>query len=300
MLIQNTRRLVFYHTLLALTLLAAPLADAQDLTEPVNKSNVDQRLKMEKSAEGNSFVILPHKPNYILLANYNSRPNQAPWTGFGAGASPIQKTEIKFQISIKVPVANNLFTDNDTLFVGYTQKSLWQAYNRKVSSPFRDNNFNPEIFYRMRLNQDILGLKARLLTVGFEHESNGRAEPLSRSWNRIYGTVSAETGSLTLGLKAWYRIPESASVDNNPDITRYMGHTELYAYYKADKNTLGVMFRPSLAGGFKHGLQLDWSFPVLGKLNGYVQFYNGYGESLIDYNHYNNSIGVGFILSNWL
>jgi len=60
------------------------------------------------------------------------------------------------------------------------------------------------------------------------------------------------------------------------------------------------MFRPSFQGGFKHGLQLDWSFPLIGKLHGYVQYYNGYGESLIDYNHYNNSIGAGFILSNWL
>ncbi|MFQ5345132.1 MAG: phospholipase A [Mariprofundus sp.] len=281
-------------------LLTPGIADAEILSEPDSKSHVETRLEMEQDVENNGFAILPHKPNYILLANYNSRPNQAPWQSFGAGSAPVKKTEIKFQVSIKVPLVKNLLTNDDTLFVGYTQKSFWQAYNRKVSSPFRDNNFNPEIFYRMRLDQDFLGWKARILTFGFEHESNGRAEPLSRSWNRIYGFAAAERGNLTLGLKAWYRIPESASSDNNPDITRFMGHSELYAYYKSGGHTLGIMFRPAFYGGFRHGLQLDWSFPLLGKLHGYVQYYNGYGESLIDYNHYNNSIGVGFILSNWL
>jgi phospholipase A1 len=152
----------------------------------------------------------------------------------------------------------------------------------------------------MKLDEEVLGLNARILTLGFEHESNGRAEPLSRSWNRIYGMVVAEKSNLTLALKAWYRIPEKASEDNNPDITHYLGYGELYAYYKYDDHILGMMFRPAFSGGFKSGLQLDWSFPLFKNLQGYVQYYNGYGESLIDYNHYNNRIGVGIMLNNWL
>jgi len=298
-----TRHLAFYFAI-TIVLFSPNDADAGDRLNYSNEfgslSYVDSSLELEKKAAKNRVAILPYKPNFILLANYNSRPNQTPWKGFGAGPAPVNKTEIKFQISIKVPLAHGIFMDNDGLFAGYTQKSFWQAYNRDISSPFRDNNFNPEIFYRMELDQDFLSLNARLLTVGFEHESNGRAEPLSRSWNRVYGSIVAERGNLTFGLKAWYRIPESASVDNNPEITNFLGYGELYVYYKSGGNTLSLMFRPSLTAGFSPGLQLDWSFPLFGKLQGYIQYYSGYGESLIDYNHYNNSIGVGVILSNWL
>jgi len=268
--------------------------------EEFSTSAIDARLEMESKVEDNGFAILPHKPNYILPFSYNSRPNHAPWTGFGVGKTPVQNSEIKFQISVKVPLAHNLFSDNDGVYVAYTQKSFWQAYNKTISSPFRDTNFNPEIFYRIALDESVAGMNIRLLSLGFEHESNGRAEPLSRSWNRIYGTIAAERGHLTMGAKLWYRIPESASSDNNPDITNFLGHGELYAYYHSGEQTFGLMFRPGLSAGFTPGIQLDWSFPLTGKLKGYVQYYSGYGESLIDYNHYNNTIGIGVMLTNWL
>lgn len=290
-------RAAVYSAVSLFVLLNPVVAGAESQSEP---SHVESRLEMEEEAEGNRFAILPHKPNYILPLTYNSRPNQEPWKGSGAGETPIKKAEIKFQVSIKVPLTHDLFMEGDGLYVGYTQKSFWQAYSKEISSPFRENNFNPEIFYRMKLDEEVLGLNARILTLGFEHESNGRAEPLSRSWNRIYGMVVAEKSNLTLALKAWYRIPEKASEDNNPDITHYLGYGELYAYYKYDDHILGMMFRPAFSGGFKSGLQLDWSFPLFKNLQGYVQYYNGYGESLIDYNHYNNRIGVGIMLNNWL
>ena len=110
------------------------VAGAESQSEP---SRVDSRLEMEKEAEGNRFAILPHKPNYILPLTYNSRPNQEPWKGFGAGETPIKKVEIKFQISIKIPLADDLFMEGDGLYAGYTQKSFWQAYSKEISSPFR-------------------------------------------------------------------------------------------------------------------------------------------------------------------
>jgi len=61
------------------------------------------------------------------------------------------------------------------------------------------------------------------------------------------------------------------------------------------------MIRDNLDFSDNHGaLQLGWSFPVTNKVKGYVQWFNGYGESLIDYNSYSNSIGVGIKLSDWL
>ena len=51
----------------------------------------------------------------------------------------------------------------------------------------------------------------------------------------------------------------------------------------------------------KGAVQLAWtSPPFLGPLRGYVQFFSGYGESLIDYNWKQTTIGAGIALSDGL
>jgi phospholipase A1 len=64
-----------------------------------------------------------------------------------------------------------------------------------------------------------------------------------------------------------------------------------------------AMSRNNLESGFSRGaVELTWSFP-LGNypfLKGYIQYFNGYGESLIDYDNHVNKIGIGFALTDWL
>ena len=63
------------------------------------------------------------------------------------------------------------------------------------------------------------------------------------------------------------------------------------------------MLRNILDSGFEKGtVELSWSFPVgdYKHMKGYVQYINGYGESLIDYNQHVNRIGVGIALTDWL
>ena len=106
-----------------------------------------------------------------------------------------------------------------------------------------------------------------------------------------------------MSFKPWYRIPEEASDDDNPDITDYMGHGELSAAYKWDKHVFSAMSRNNIESGFSKGaVELAWSFP-LGDwpyLKGYLHWYSGYGESLIDYNSHVNTIGIGISLTDWL
>jgi phospholipase A1 len=70
--------------------------------------------------------------------------------------------------------------------------------------------------------------------------------------------------------------------------------------YNRNKQNIGLFFRNTLKEGYRGALQLDWGFPVHGQLRGYVQYFYGYGESLIDYNHKVNKLGIGFKLTDWL
>jgi phospholipase A1 len=101
-------------------------------------------------------------------------------------------------------------------------------------------------------------------------------------------------------LKGWYRIPESAEDDDNPNIEDYLGYGEVWAYYFWKGNRFGIMLRNNLHLDTNRGaVQLEWSFPILERIGGYLQYFNGYGESLLDYNHRVNRIGIGFILKEW-
>ena len=95
----------------------------------------------------------------------------------------------------------------------------------------------------------------------------------------------------------WYRIPESDEEDDNPDITDYLGHGSISALYRWRDHSFSGWLRGNVGTG-KGAVQLGWmSPPILGPLRGYVQFFSGYGESLIDYNWKQTTVGAGIALS---
>ena len=77
-----------------------------------------------------------------------------------------------------------------------------------------------------------------------------------------------------------------------------MGNGDVRAIYKVGNNVFSALGRYSFSGK-KGALELDWAFPVSGALKGYVRAFNGYGESLIDYNHTQTTLGAGVTLSTW-
>ncbi len=265
---------------------------------PGELSALERRLMNERATREEQFVITPHRPNYILPYTYNSHVNRQVYGQEGDRLSPV---EVKFQISIKMPIAEDLFGKNGDLYVAYTQVSFWQAYNQDISSPFRETNYEPEAFLLFDTNVAILGLRNRLAGIGLVHQSNGRSEPLSRSWNRAYAQFVLDRGPFVLSLKPWYRFNESAATDDNPDINRYLGPGDVHMLYEWKKYVAAVLFRCNFRPDNLYGaVQVEGSFPLTRKLKGYVQYFYGYGESLIDYNARTNRIGIGLLLSDWL
>jgi len=274
----------------------------QEGTKKANKeTNIEKRLEMEKSARGNPWVISVHKPNYILLAAHNDKTNAAPFTNqFPDEDISLDDTEVKFQISAKYPLAVDLFDGKGDVYFAYTNRSFWQLYNEN-SAPFRETNHEPEAFLSLRNDWKLFGFTNSLINIGFVHQSNGRADTLSRSWNRIFASFIFEKNNLALAFKPWYRIPEDEADDDNPDIEDYMGNFEFTGVYKKGRHSFSAMLRNNLkSDGNRGAIQMDWFFPMTKLLKGYVQYFNGYGESLIDYNYDQESIGIGVALAGWL
>ena len=258
----------------------------------------EYRLKieqLEKEAERmRSFTA--HKPNFVHI--YTVNPSDDSET------QPSKDSNVIFQISFK----QDLWAiDYGRLYFAYSQKSFWRMYNIENSRPFRETNHNPEIFFRTR-GFDLWG--GTSFDFGIEHESNGAEEPSSRSWNRIYGTPSHshdfENGIHFNGqLKLWHRIPEKKKEtpddprgDENPDIGEYYGNKELHLGLNWRKFTLSFMLRHSFLSG-RGAILIDLAIPTYlpSGMYWHFRFFDGYGESLIDYNRKITRYGIGFLFS---
>lgn len=280
--------------------LQAGTSPAQDLEIPV----ASERVRQDKKNVLQPFTLMAHKPNYILLGAYNTHGYDPGLLKGIASDQPLEAddTEAQFQLSAKFPLAVNLFNRMD-VYAAYTNHSFWQVYNNENSSPFRETNHEPEGWVQFNPQWKLWGFTNTSNIFGIVHQSNGRGGELSRSWNRIYASFIIERGNLALAFKPWYRIQEDADDDDNRDITDFLGHGEIRAVYKYKEHVFSVMSRNNIESGFDNGaIELSWSFPLFNYpyVKGYVQYFTGYGESLIDYNNYVNKIGIGLSLTDWL
>lgn len=260
-----------------------PIEDEPILTD----KQVDRR--------GRWLGIKPYRRNYILPLTYNERVNDDPLTEAESGFR-IEDVEIKFQLSFELPVWRRIYDQDLDLYFAYTQLSFFQAYNQEFSSPFRDTVYEPEIGLNWHPDLSFMGWRLTSARLALNHQSNGRTEPLSRSWNRLITQFEAERGNLGVGLRVWHRFQEDDEDDDNPDITEYMGSGELFAGYDMGPHRLGFMLRNPLEHG---AVQIGWSRLLNDRVRVYVQYYNGYGESLIDYDRQVNRLGIGFLLNEW-
>ena len=275
--------------------------DASD-TEAID-SILGERLQKEQVLNYNEFVITPHKPNYILPVTYNNNPNSELYNDLAPDdklAGNLDKYELKFQLSFKIPLVQDFIFKESSLWFGFSQVAFWQMYNFKISSPFRETNYEPELIWVNKTDYEIFGFKNSIITLALNHQSNGRAKPLSRSWNRITANFIMERKNTILSFKPWYRLPEDSEDDGNPDIDKFLGYAEYSALYKYKEHLSTIMLRNNMRSHNKTTAELTYTFRFNDRFKGIAQYFNGYGESLIDYNHRVRRLGIGILITDWL
>lgn len=267
---------------------------------------ISKRIFSESKTAFEPDVITPHRLNYILPAYATNQINKAPYETIDGYQESLADIEAKFQLSLKVPLnKESLLIEGDRLYLGFTLQAWWQVYAAEISRPFRESNYQPEIFYLAPLDWQPFGGKTGFV-VGLEHQSNGQRQILSRSWNRLYGHFLFEKDSFALSIRPWHRLSEDEKEfefdpdgDDNPDIEDYLGHFELGMVYKWQDMQLGFMGRQNFSTN-RGAAELGLTFPLWGNLRGYAKAFTGYGESLIDYNHSQTRFGVGISLNDIL
>lgn len=245
----------------------------------------------------NPFTLYPYESNYVLYT-YTNHINKEAIQSYN-WADNAKNDEVEFQLSLAFPLWRGIVGDNSVLGASYTQKSFWQLSNSAESSPFRETNYEPQLFLAWATDYEFMGWTLREAEYGLNHQSNGRADPTSRSWNRVYARYMAQNGNWQVDLKPWYRIPESESNDDNPDITKYMGYYRLKIGYALGESVISVTSRYNWNTGYG-GAELGWSYPLTRHVRFYTQLFSGYGESLIDYNYKQTRVGVGIILNDMM
>ncbi len=279
-----------------------PRADIDAI--PATTSVIEAGQQREANLWSQRLGILPHRPNFFLPFAYS--PDLS---GTRGSTSPLQSTEFKFQLSFKMPLLDPVGERGLTAWFAYTGQSWWQAYNSERSSPFREYNHEPELFVSRVMEVPLGPWTLRSISGGFVHQSNGRAQPLSRSWNRLFAEFRLDTPQRWwMVVRPWVRVRETnksdldqAAGDDNPDIGRYMGNGELRFGYAGGRWRGSAMIRRSLQSGGKGAAQLDLSFPTgfSPLVRWYVQYFDGYGESLIDYNRRVSRLSFGVLLNDW-
>ena len=273
------------------------------LTRSWDLDNKDEELLGEHQSP-----LKPHRVSYLIVRT-TSETNMQPYSPSHASTTlpeEIDRTELKFQISQKAKVLNPVRTDflgitSFRLWGAYTQQSSWQAFNSSNSSPFRETIYEPELILTMSTGNQS-GLK--LINLGYVHQSNGSNTVFSRSWNRTYVQGGWESDTLSALVRGWWRIPETADQDDNSDIADYYGRAEVTLRWAPldGSQLVGLTLRNNLRLDQNRGfMQLDWATPV--KLNQsaklHVQLTSGYGETLIDYNFRQTTIGLGVSFRDW-
>jgi len=273
----------------------APEPAAKVMKPDTPISRMSQEWELNDAAKRGRYAVHQLSDNYLLLANQSNATNDRPFRDTLPKGYKAKHAELTYQLSFKAKLLEGVADTPIDIWAGYTQKSFWQAYARSESSPFRETNYQPEVMAVLPINKQLGTVNLRFASIGFVHQSNGQSATLSRSWNRFYGQLGLETGNLGVTARAWKRLDNAKSDNDNPDITDFFGHGDVRITYRDKGFEYSALLRRNFSTG-RGAVQAGLAFPLAVNLKGYAQLFSGYGQSLIDYNYAQKSLGLGVLM----
>lgn len=278
------------------------------------RSELSRFWELERDSDCGTFTIRGYRPvslSWIGSNSVNTAPS-SPAAGHTAPFRAYETAEMRIQLSVRTKIAQGLLTDKaangrDSLWFGYSQQSYWQLFNADLSRPFRSTDHEPELTYVYPTDAALPGgWRLRYSGISAVHQSNGQSLPLSRSWNRVVLMTGMEKGAtFTLQARAWARLPERHTDDDNPDISDFIGRAEVAGFWNPGRDdTLGITLRHSLRTSARGSVRLEWLRRLGGpQRNGdasglrfHTHLFSGYGDSLLDYNRRRTVLSVGLSL----
>lgn len=278
-------------------------------------SDLSRFWELEPGADCGPFGLRGYRPLSLDLATartINRQPTSANPLNNAGTALDFRTTETRLQLSVRTKIAQGLLVGRpdaiDSLWFAYSQQSYWQLFTPALSRPFRSTDHEPEFIYVLPLQAaQPGGWRLRFGGLGIVHQSNGQSLPLSRSWNRVYLMAGAEHGRLQLQGRAWQRLSEDATKDDNPGISSFIGRAELTATWRHSRSDLfSATVRHALRMPGRGSLRLEWfrtlADPGEGPPSGlqlHTQVFTGYGDTLLDFNRSRTVFSIGLSLVEW-
>lgn len=232
--------------------------------------------------------LYPHEPIYMIF-----------------GTNDEWNWSMRFQLSFKYLLTDKILRDDDSLFFGYTQTSVMDL--SYPSAPFHDSSYRPSLFYeiadgeRKRRKGSLPWLQA-----GYEHESNGKARPDSRSMDIFFLRPCFYFGSpdgthLRFAPKVWTYLGQGG----NSDMEHYRGYADLLGILDIGKDE-GFFSESQIAvtlrkGAYWHygSLQVDAAYPLGSTFFLHLQYFNGFGETILDFDKRETQYRLGFMMIPW-
>lgn len=274
-----SRIIILFITVVAALFAGAPRSSAQIIEMPDETMNVDS---LKRAFADQHYYFGLYKDNYFIFG---------PPIGYKPDKT---NTNIKFQISIAQKLTKSTLPWGTYLYLYYTQKVFWNVLEN--SMPMTDLNFNPGI----GLAKPIF-IKDRFIgkvSLTLEHESNGRDSIWSRSWNKVTlgGSVMIDP-NLTIYGKFWIPIIDG---EHNRDILKYCGIYQVGWSYRSPnrKFSCSLSLVKRLGNVFNFNTTFEVAYRWSRKSNQYLfaQYYNGYGEGLLDYKKFHSQLRIGIVI----
>lgn len=295
-------------------------ANAQIDCKSPQLSPLSRFWELEPASDCGTFGLRIYKPlslSVIGSDSVNTAPN-SPTAGHTATSLPYNTSETRIQLSVRTKIAQGLLTGGDpnrldSLWFAYSQQSYWQLFNNDLSRQFRSTDHEPELTYIFPIESALpMGWRLRYVGISANHQSNGQALPLSRSWNRVIAKAGLEFGSQwVVNASIWQRMPEDAATDDNPEISDLVGRAELATTWNIDTgNALSLVVRHSLQANANGSVRLGWLHQLgtpgrsanadeRSGLRLHTEVFSGYVDTLLDYNRKRTVLSVGLTLLDW-